>query len=414
MQKVNYLRILGLMLFLIIILINPLTIKKIIGAESNNAWKPYNNINVLNDTIYIDVIFFIIGLFLIFISKIPVNIRLLFGTILLFFILLEILLGFAPHLLLDYPSANMVILAYNNIYEYDPIIDMKFMKPNFETTMYWDGYRWKHKTDKYGFRNPIDRDKADIIMLGDSLIYGHGVDQDYTVGYFLEKMTNLTVSNLGRTADATYQEVYLLNQYGIKFKPKYVLLFFYANDIFDIENSLSKNKMMEFVNIPIENITFKERSKIEHSEFREKILDVLNKRPYVLRAFYLMELEIVKKLSGQNGKTIIPPENESGHELTWDYTKHAILQMKYISDLNNVEFILIPITHKNPNGSPEQFWILKDLASQNNISFIDIRSIYEIPEYYLPHDGHYSEDGHRALAEIVAKYLNIKEKEVLL
>ena len=84
--------------------------------------------------------------------------------------------------------------------------------------------------------------------------------------------------------------------------------------------------------------------------------------------------------------------------------------MKYASDLANAEFIIIPITHKNPSWNSEQFGILYDFSSKNNISFIDISSVFNMSSYYLPNDGHYNEDGSKAVAGIIAKYLKTKDK----
>ena len=112
------------------------------------------------------------------------NIILLFGTIIFFLLIFEIVLRLHP-LLLGQDFANMVLTKYHRgddgIYDYYPALNMKFMKPNFSTINYFNGYEWEHKTDSLGFRNPSDRDKAEIVLIGDSLIYGHGVNQNQTI-----------------------------------------------------------------------------------------------------------------------------------------------------------------------------------------------------------------------------------------
>src|SRR5215467_7764816 len=47
-------------------------------------------------------------------------------------------------------------------------------------------YYWHHKTDAMGFRNPADRTQASIVLLGDSMVYGHGVEETSTIRHHLE------------------------------------------------------------------------------------------------------------------------------------------------------------------------------------------------------------------------------------
>ena len=409
-MKINYFKyfmIIGLILIVTSLIFNPFVIEKIYDKEKykyeDNA---FNKQNLKNHTIIINAFLISLGLFLISIKKINVNLALLIGTVFMFIILLEFLLSINPTIFLEPMHSSLLISKYtyyyDGIYEYDPELKMKFMKPNFKAKMFWGGYRWLHKTDKYGFRNPTDRDKVDIVLLGDSLIYGHGVNQDQTVAYFLENFTSYSVENLARTPDSSFQEIYMLNKYGLNFQPKYVLYFFFSNDLYDVANVLSKEQVMEFIETPIENITFKERAQIKRSKFKGFILSILSQRPYILGAYSLVKNDINQpstKLDEQNGSS-----------LEWNYTKKAILQMKYASDLANAEFIIIPITHENPSWNPEQFSTLYDFSSQNNISFIDISPVFNMSSYYLQNDGHYNEDGSKAVAAIVAKYLKTKDE----
>ena len=45
---------------------------------------------------------------------------------------------------------------------------------------YWQGHWWRHSANAAGFRGALV-DQADAVFLGDSMIYGHGVEDEETV-----------------------------------------------------------------------------------------------------------------------------------------------------------------------------------------------------------------------------------------
>src|SRR6185295_9654123 len=191
------------------------------------------------------------------------NLALLAGTLLLTVIALELLLRQWPEVL-GYQFATRVLTKYstapNGIFYYDPSLKMQFMKPNFSTEQYWNGYRWHHETDDSGFRNPHVRTRADILLLGDSLIYGHGVNIEDTVGVLLERRTSYSVVSLGMMGNCAFQEAYLTAEYVPKFRPRYVFYFFFDNDIDDLYRHLNDQEMKEFIQRDLADITYKERT----------------------------------------------------------------------------------------------------------------------------------------------------------
>jgi len=44
--------------------------------------------------------------------------------------------------------------------------------------MYYNRYVWTHEADALGFRNRGPIVPADVLLLGDSFIYGHGVEYE--------------------------------------------------------------------------------------------------------------------------------------------------------------------------------------------------------------------------------------------
>ena len=118
---------------------------------------------------------------------------------------------------------------------------------------------WQHQTDVLGFRNDPLHIPADVVLLGDSVVYGHGVNFEHTVGHLLERRTGLRVVNLGRQADCAYQQAYLLTTHLPVFRPRVVVHVFTQNDIEDLYTFLAKAAMEQFIAQPVERITYRPR-----------------------------------------------------------------------------------------------------------------------------------------------------------
>ena len=161
--------------------------------------------------------------------------------------------------LLPHRVGNYLAFAYDDrphgIFRFDPEMNMLLMRPHYEREMYFNGYRWHHKTDWMGFRNPVDRTAADVVLLGDSMIYGHGVEETSTVRHHLEQALGRPVANLGMQGAGIHQEYQVLKRFGVPLAPRYVFLFFLVNDIFDLTTALTDRDMERLLALPVEDHT---------------------------------------------------------------------------------------------------------------------------------------------------------------
>src|SRR4030095_14133840 len=96
--------------------------------------------------------------------------------------------------------------APGDIYFLDVPTRATFMCPDFHTRAYWNGYVWDHRTDARGFRNPPELHDPALVWLGDSMIYGHGVEERDTAAAQLRSAHGIAAYNAGRQADCLYQE----------------------------------------------------------------------------------------------------------------------------------------------------------------------------------------------------------------
>jgi hypothetical protein len=89
-------------------------------------------------------------------------------------------------------------------------------------------------TDSRGFRNQKALDRADVVIIGDSYVEGHYVDDSETAAVALEQLIGRSVANFGQSGYGTLQELEVLRQFGLPLRPRVVAWFFFeGNDLYD-------------------------------------------------------------------------------------------------------------------------------------------------------------------------------------
>jgi hypothetical protein len=149
---------------------------------------------------------------------------------------LEILIRAQPRLFGDF-IGNYVFSRYGTfpgaIYYREPELRLHAMWPEFETRAYYNGHFWTHQADARGFRNPPDR-ATRILLLGDSMIYGHGAELEDTGGEVLHDRYGYETYNVSKQGDSLYQQYLKLRLYAEDLAPEHVILFVFKNDIWDL------------------------------------------------------------------------------------------------------------------------------------------------------------------------------------
>jgi hypothetical protein len=150
----------------------------------------------------------------------------------------EVALRAFPEALLGADLTATLYDPYNTtpfgMYFWEPNARMNVMWPSLELKAYSHGYFWTHRTDARGFRNPADRQATGVLLLGDSMIYGHGVEDDQTVASFLQREYGYPAYNMARQGDCLYQHYRLLRLYLDELSPRTVVLFAFSNDLTDL------------------------------------------------------------------------------------------------------------------------------------------------------------------------------------
>jgi len=113
-------------------------------------------------------------------------------------------------------------------------------KPNIDTVQRLDdGIQWRLKTTDLhiggvGFRdNGADLSDAYAVVVGDSHVYGHGVDLERVWTELLEERAGASVVNMGQPSAFPETEERMLETYGSRLKPKVVIFALFQNDWVD-------------------------------------------------------------------------------------------------------------------------------------------------------------------------------------
>ena len=112
------------------------------------------------------------------------------------------------------------------------------------------GKRTIYYSDKYGFRNNNeiwDQKEVDIVILGDSLVHGACVDDEYVISNQLSNITGKKVLNLGIQGHGPLMQIGALKEYAVDKKPKVVLWYYSeANDLSNMIYEMSIDKINNY------------------------------------------------------------------------------------------------------------------------------------------------------------------------
>ena len=148
---------------------------------------------------------------------------------------LEVVLRLWPHVL-GGEVANVAYTGYHwhrgGIYRLDehrgPVL-----RPGVSRLMYWSGHWWRHEANEAGYRGPAVT-RADAVFLGDSMIYGHGVEGDQTLAAFFGRQTGLGVANLGQQGTCQIQSLLTWRALGRGLRPRYVFASVHFTDLAEV------------------------------------------------------------------------------------------------------------------------------------------------------------------------------------
>jgi hypothetical protein len=315
------------------------------------------------------------------------------------------------------------------------ILAIPLLKPSFDAGCAWDGYRWHHHTDAFGARNPETWEQVDVVLLGDSMIYGHALEEEQTSAHFLRQELGRPVSNLGQPGDGPVQYLAKLQNFAVPLHPKVAFIFLFQNDLEDILASRSTAEIARFIetgedretrSVPrteLLNPGLQRGSSFSWKHIKHSLLT------WRTASFFLEKRirESVRNLAGPDPppsppdaeETSVPPLT-STETIAAEYLRVAAKRMQRIARESNIRLVFVFLPACFPNTSRSDRIMrnqARSLAQETGALFLDLLPTLSsggfraLPGMYLPHDGHLTEQGNRRVAAALAAF--VRERHLL-
>lgn len=312
--------------------------------------------------------------------------------------------------------ANDVYTAYGSfpggIYFTEPRTRMNFMVPGFETENFWNGYSWRHRTDELGFRNPPGPRDRSLLLLGDSLIYGHGVEEEQTVAHLLRTRHGLPAYDMARQGDCLYQQYVLVRLYLDELKPRTVVLFVFLNDFRDL---LSYRTAEELERMP--------ETRLDFAALRGRVAELGRDPEYPVHrhAYRFRALRLLRGLARSLHGDWIPRAEAADDPLAAavleedSFGRASRYYRRALADLHrrtaaagaDLRVVLLdvgPVVGPAGERATERLEkLLLEAGRETGFSFLTTRDVFTgCGGCFLPGDGHLSPRGHGRLARFLA------------
>lgn len=175
-------------------------------------------------------------------SNLGINISILFTTIIIFFLMFEIILNFMGFLG-NKDAYDNYDVEWSLFSQYDSDLGWKgkpFAQGYSKADLSWIDPEASNKffvrNNSDGFRGGEFDADSDIVILGDSIVWGYGVSEPDMFANILVQKTNKKIINLGLPGYSPDQEYLLYERLIDKFNFKQTFLFVCENDFEDIVN----------------------------------------------------------------------------------------------------------------------------------------------------------------------------------
>ncbi len=283
-----------------------------------------------------------------------------------------------------------------------------------------------------GFRDEIDwtesemerwskSGKKKVVLLGDSVCFGFGINFRQTAGEILERILGekFVVLNMSVVGYSTDQETLLLEREGVKYSPDYVVYCMWVNDIAGVLDSkpiesrrgkpvfMLEENGLKLMNVPVSSISlFPERYReMFQLIYGRYVIDMLDKKipSKIELAVDLLLRKIKSKFTWLFHRQII--------RYTTSLIAEIIRRGKKTCSSCEIVVLLIPDYLQVKGLNPYADAIYKIL--EKKIDFAEIEKVELKENQFFTKNFHPNEKGHSKIAEILANIIKeIEDKKI--
>ncbi len=302
--------------------------------------------------------------------------------------------------------------------------------------------------NSYGIRDyerPIHSNLTRVLVMGDSMTYGFGVEMNETYAKSLERILNskgiaYQVFNTGFSDGYSLDSYYLyLKNYALeKFKPDVIIIgFFVYNDVTDVSLNVwesDEQGLLQKITSPYYSVDEEHRlrsAKRTLPLLKNRIVNSLYEGLLThSHLFVFAKTRVSQWVDVSSSNRIFDLEYNLGIAKDWEKNKKVLSAIHTLSLEHNISLILLAlpvrfqirdaewtmykkrigegkVSRTRPNDE------LYDYAKKNNITFVDVYTAFREKDtsapLFLPIDGHLNAEGHA----LVAQQLFVQAKEEL-
>lgn len=382
-------------------------------------------------------------------KQLGINILVSLISILVFFVLMEAVLRIASFIRTRNSPACVDSVIWENefkFYEYSPVLGWK-NKAGAEGIFHTPDATTRVSINSKGQRDIEHEYKKDgrfrILVLGDSFVWGYGVEQDSRFTEHLRELLGdgTEIINAGVSGYGTDQELLYYKAEGSRYSPDLVILAFgtfdakhdnvqavaytYPKPYFSIEE-----KSLQLHNVPVPERAYEwnERLDIEkryREEARKNISRSKRIRKFLRRHFktygFISDgIKAVRSSVRDRLKSdprlldyILKKKSSKKKDALLVLTEEIIMELDRQVESDNAKFIVLMVPYRSHLKK------LPDTIYYKMLKFCDERGIFCIDPYsrffenykngkelYFKHDEHWNETGHRLIAEEIYDYLS--------
>lgn len=287
---------------------------------------------------------------------------------------------------------------------------MRFCYPHDSRRALANHYVWRHQTDARGLRNPPDSG-SQVLLMGDSFIYGHGVEEAQSLAGHLRREHGWQVYNLARQGDGLSEQFVLFQLYFEQLKPKKVFFFAFVNDFGDIAGLRSPDQLAhppELQDGFVESL----RARLADTTQRTTTGHVFDRLYTVRFVATLMELS---KRRGQLGgpyraaRWVESLTMTEKYEPLRKYYESLFSRLAETCRANGTELVVVDVdtASQHPEWSACQTVFtkfLRQLCRRERLRYLSLRPLFQgHPERQLEGDGHLNASGNKVLAEMLVR-----------
>lgn len=304
--------------------------------------------------------------------------------------------------------------AATQFFRYDPLLGWH-LQPALKGPFERPQFKSYVKINSHGLRgidHPYEkpRGKKRILVLGDSFVWGFGVnDSEIFTALMEQDLQDVEVINGGVTAYGTTQELLWLEREGIKYHPDLVVVVFYWNDLLDNVtqhyNGYYRPLMVQgndgslrLTGVPCPEGSLKDR-------FRKWLVRHSALAGITLRADLRPLLALEPLIFGSRHERVTRPalEEDVQHDSYAERLTIALMeQIRRLVENHQSRLLVVPLCHGNVPCENVAARLRKE---DFPLLHMDRSEGYSASEFVIPGDEHWNPMGHRFAAKAIEKFI---------